>query len=64
MTHYEIRIQNPDGSRAMTWKVEQTDDMSALNSALRACEDQKVEVWEGHRRIASISLSGHARLTL
>lgn len=64
MTHYEIRIQSPDGSRAMTWTLEKTDDMSALNSALKVCEDQKVEVWEGHRRIGCISLSGQPRLTL
>jgi len=64
MTNYEIRIQSPDGSRALAWKVEQADDMSALSSALKACEDQKVEVWEGGRRIGSISLSGQPRLTL
>jgi hypothetical protein len=64
MTHYEIRIQSPDGSRAMTWKLDKTDDMSALSSALKVCEDQQVEVWEGHRRIGSISLSGQPRLTL
>ena len=64
MGHYEIRIQKPDGSPALSWKVEQADDMSALSSALEMCENQKVEVWEGHRRIASISLSGQPRLTL
>ena len=64
MTDYEIRIQSPDGSRGMTWKLQQTDDMSALTSALEACENQKIEVWEGHRRIACISLSGQPRLTL
>ncbi|HWU55094.1 MAG TPA: hypothetical protein VN175_06295 [Rhizomicrobium sp.] len=48
----------------MTWKLEQADDMSALSSALEVCENQKVEVWEGHRRIACISLSGQPRLTL
>jgi hypothetical protein len=62
--HYEIRIQSPDGSRAMTWNVEQKDDMAALNSALEACESQKIELWEGHRRIACISLTGQPRLTL
>jgi hypothetical protein len=61
---YEIRIESPDGSRAMTWNVERKDDMSALNFALEACEHQKVELWEGHRRIACISLSGQPRLTL
>jgi hypothetical protein len=61
---YEIRIENPDGSRAMTWNVERKDDMSALNFALEACEHQKVELWEGQRRIACISLSGQPRLTL
>jgi hypothetical protein len=64
MGHYEIRIQKPDGSPALSWKVEQADDMSALSSALEMCKNQKVEVWEGHRRIASISLSGQPRLTL
>ena len=64
MGHYEIRIQKPDGTPALSWKVEQADDMSALSSALEMCENQKVEVWEGHRRIASISLSGQPRLTL
>jgi len=64
MTHYEIRIQSPDGSKAMSWKVEKADDMSALNSALKVCEDQKVEVWKGQRRIGCISLSGQPRLTL
>jgi len=62
--HYEIRFQRPDGSRGMTWNVEQKDDMSALTSALEACENQKVEIWEGQRRIACISLSGQPRLTL
>ena len=62
--HYELRIQSPDGSRAMTWNVEQKDDMSALTSALEACESQKIELWEGQRRIACISLSGQPRLTL
>jgi hypothetical protein len=62
--NYEIRIENPDGSRAMTWNVERKDDMSALNFALEACEHQKVELWEGHRRIACISLTGQPRLTL
>jgi hypothetical protein len=62
--NYEIRFQSPDGSRAMTWKVEKKDDMSALNSALEACENQKIELWEGQRRIACISLSGQPRLTL
>lgn len=64
MGHYEIRIQKPDGSSTLTWEVEQVDDMSALTSALEMCEKQKVEIWEGHRRIASISLSGQPRLTL
>jgi len=62
--NYEIRIENPDGSRAMTWSVERKDDMSALNFALEACEHQKVELWEGQRRIACISLTGQPRLTL
>ena len=44
MTDYEIRIQSPDGSRGMTWKLQQTDDMSALTSALEACENQKIGV--------------------
>ena len=61
---YEIRFQSPDGSRAMTWKVEKKDDMSALNSALEACENQQIELWKGQRRIASISLTGQPRLTL
>jgi|GEM_PF-5472173 hypothetical protein len=62
--HYEIRIQSPDGSHAMKWNVEQKDDMSALHSALEACENQQIELWEGQRRIACISLSGQPRLTL
>ena len=62
--HYELRIQSPDGSRAMTWDVEQKDDMSALRTALAACENQMIELWEGQRRIACISLSGQPRLTL
>lgn len=62
--NYEIRIQSPDGSRAMVWNVEQKDDMSALSSALEACESQKIELWEGQRRIACFSLTGQPRLTL
>ncbi|HWY64102.1 MAG TPA: hypothetical protein VNX61_02730 [Rhizomicrobium sp.] len=48
----------------MIWDVDQKDDMSALRTALAACESQMIELWEGQRRIACISLSGQPRLTL
>jgi hypothetical protein len=64
MAHYEIRIQSPDGKRALTWDVDRTDDISALSSALEVCQQQKMEIWDGQRQIASISLSGTPRLTL
>lgn len=64
MAHYEIRIKSPDGREAVRWDVERADDISALNSALEACRQQMVEVWDGQRQIGSISLSGTPRLTL
>ena len=64
MTHYKIRIQSPDGERSLSWDVERADDSSALRSALESCQQQKMEIWEGQRQIASIALSGTPRLTL
>jgi hypothetical protein len=64
MTHYKIRLQSPDGTRSISWDVERADDISALSSALEVCQQQKMEIWEGQRQIASIALSGTPRLTL
>jgi len=64
MTHYKIKIQSPDGERSISWDVERADDIAALSSALEVCQQQKMEIWEGHRQIASIALSGTPRLTL
>ncbi len=64
MAHYEIRIQGSDGAHSITWDVERADDMAALNSALELCRNQTVEVWDGKRHVAAISLSGSPRLSL
>jgi len=61
---YEIRIQSPDGKRAIIWDVERTDDVSAVKSAVEVCQNQVVEVWDGGRQIAAVSLSGPPRVTL
>jgi len=64
MTHYKIQMQSPDGTRSISWEVERADDSSALRSVLETCAQQKMEIWEGQRQIASIALSGTPRLTL
>jgi hypothetical protein len=64
MASYEIRIQTSDGQHSLAWNVEQADDISVLSSVLDLCESQRVEVWEGQRHIASISLTGRPRLAL
>ncbi|HVW73713.1 MAG TPA: hypothetical protein VHC39_08745 [Rhizomicrobium sp.] len=64
MTHYEIRFEAPEGSRAVTWDVERADDAAALRSALEVCRNQVVEVWDGPRKIAAISLSTEPHIML
>jgi hypothetical protein len=64
MTHYEIRFEAPEGSRSVTWDVERTDDTAALRSALEVCHNQVVEVWDGPRKIAALSLSVEPHIIL
>lgn len=64
MTHYEIRFEGPEGSRSVTWDVERADDAAALRSALEVCCNQVVEVWDGPRKIAALSLSVEPHIIL
>ncbi|HEY4076541.1 MAG TPA: hypothetical protein VGM26_06360 [Rhizomicrobium sp.] len=64
MVHYEIRIQGPDGKRSITWDVDRADDMEALNLALEVCRNQWIEIWDGKRHVAALSLSANPRLSL
>lgn len=63
MAHYEIRIESPEGRRAIVLNVEQPDDLAALDSALEVCRNQKIEVWDGQRRIGGVSISGTPRVS-
>jgi hypothetical protein len=64
LAHYEIRFQGPEGVASITWDVDRVDDLEALRSALDVCRNQSVEVWEGPRKIAAISLSAEPHITL
>jgi hypothetical protein len=64
VARYIIRIERPDGCGTLHWDVERPDDMSALDAALDVCRNQKVEVWDGKRRIGAVSLTGAPRLAL
>lgn len=64
MAHYEIRIQGPSGAQPIVMEVEHPDDMAALNSALEICRNQKIEIWDAHRQVGAVSLTGTPRLTL
>ena len=64
LTQYEIRFRGPKGAASATWDVERADDMDALKSALDVCRNQSVEVWEGARKIAAISLSAEPHIML
>ena len=63
MTHYEIRIQSPDGQRTIVWDVERPDDIAALNAAMDVCRSQTIEVWAGRRQVGAISANGQPRVT-
>src|ERR1700753_4315260 len=57
MTHYEIRFEDPEGSRSVTWDVERADDAAALRSALEVCGNQTVGRWGGAHHKAPPPLS-------
>jgi hypothetical protein len=64
MTRYEVHFQGPGSAGRIIWDLERLDDEAALTSALEACHNQRLEVWEGQRKIAAIFLSVEPRLFL